>query len=103
MSESVAAADRGGLLSEEDYGLSMAVSRRPRIPRPDEDQLRSLLIHRLTNTKKAVGRVSLNNGALAIFCEGCRHWIAVEEFPVDYDCQCGRKFVLEFCVYEEVD
>lgn len=100
VSESVAGRSR---LSEEDFRLSVAVSRRPKTPRPDEHLLRSLLVDRLTNTKKAVGRVSLKDGALAIFCEGCHRWRTVEEFPVDYDCDCGRRFVMEFCVYEEVE
>jgi hypothetical protein len=100
---SEAEGDRGRPMSRADYKLSMTVSRRPRTPRPDEDQLRTLLVHRLTNTKKAVGRVSLRDGAIGIYCENCRHWTRIDEFPVDFDCACGSKYRMELAVYEEVE
>lgn len=90
-------------MGEDDYRLSMAVSRRPRTPRPDEADLRALLIHRLTDTTKAVGRISLRDGAISVFCEGCHRWVRVEEFPLEWDCPCGRSYATELVVLEEIN
>lgn len=103
MSEAEAARDRR-LMSSADYKLSMAVSRRPRTPRSDEDRLRSLLVHRLSETRKAIGRVSLRDGSLSIFCESCQRWTRIDdEFPVDFDCACGSRYRMELVAYEEVE
>lgn len=89
-------------LSPEDQILGAAISRPARYPE-DNLGLRSLLVHRLTGTTKAVARIGLRNDRISVFCEGCGVWTPVEEFPLEFDCNCGRSFTTEFVVMEEID
>lgn len=89
-------------MSKADFDLSMRIS--PRARRPEDNEgLRDLRVHRLSDTTKAVARVGLRNGRISIYCEACGTWTPVEEFPVEYDCACGRSYRTEFVIFEEVE
>lgn len=91
-----------GRMPERDFQLSMQISPRSRRPERNEG-LRQLLVHRLTGTGKAVARMSLTGGSIGIFCEGCKCWTRVEEFPLEFDCACGRSYRTEMAIFEEVE
>lgn len=91
------------MLSDRDYRLSMRISRRPK--RTDlSNGLRSLLIHRLTGTTKAVYRVQLSKEKANVYCEGCDSWMNDVGGPSDIiTCEhCGCAYQMEFAVYEEI-
>jgi hypothetical protein len=89
-------------VKDEDYRLSMAMSPRGRIP---SDELRQLVVNRLSDTEKAVLRRSLSRDKISVFCEPCRRWTsAVNDVPDVYQCErCGRRYRIEFVVYEEIE
>lgn len=58
---------------------------------------------RLSDTDKAVARAALRDDKISIFCEGCGTWHKMEEFPLEWDCSCGRSYRTELAVFEEVD
>lgn len=96
-------------LDDTDFRLSMRMGRRPR-GKPDEPTLRSLLIHRLSDTAKLVFRRSLRYGQISALCEKCNEWTVsklagdMEELKTHWSCpKCERVFRLELAVYEEVD
>lgn len=94
----------GRLLSEADWRLSMRIS--PRAKRDADNQgLRGLLLHRFSDTNKAVARVGLRNHTISIYCEACDTWTRLDDFPLDYeyDCSCGRSYRAELVVFEEVE
>lgn len=90
-------------MDDEDWALSMTISRRARNDVGNEC-LRSLLVHRLTVTLKGVLRKGLNSGRNSVFCEACGRWQHVgTETPKIWQCQgCLRVYAIEFAVYEEV-
>lgn len=96
-------------LSRIDFRLSMRIS--PMRPnRPDEEGLRSLLVHRLRGAAKAVARIPLNaNIATAglkkysVHCEPCRAWFNLPEWGEEVTCpRCRRLYVLELAVFSAV-
>lgn len=92
------------LLDDDDYQLSMRVSRKPTRDSV-ENGLRSLLLHRFTLTLKAIGRRPLNPPRTeSLYCEACQRWFRVEGFPEVTQCSgCQRYFRAELVVYEEID
>ena len=88
-------------MNDVDFDLSMRISRRGKA---DSEELRSLLVHRLRDTKKAVLRASLRDDRFSIYCEPCDKWTYADEVEWDeeLDCpHCGRVYELEFSVYSE--
>lgn len=93
-------------LDDDDWQLSMNVSRRSRLGAGgDEDSLlRSLLIHRLTPSLKAILRLPLRGGKFGLYCEACDRWTNLIEAPPVARCpSCERMFRLEMAIYEEID
>jgi rubredoxin len=96
-------------LNDDDYRLSMAVAARPKQPRPGDETLRTLLIHRLSDTTKLIWRRALRFDNMGAFCEPCQRWtIRIEEDHDEIDTrwhcpECNRRYRLEFAVFEEVD
>lgn len=90
-------------LEPDDYELSRKVSRRPRAD--DTEQLRSLLVHRLTVTMKAVMRRPLQPPRrVSMYCEECDKWFDSGAFPEVTQCPgCSNVYRLEFAVYEQVE
>jgi hypothetical protein len=92
-------------LDPRDHQLSMRISPRARDADNNLD-LRTLIVHRLSDTEKAVGRISLRGGSFAVFCEPCKQWTRqgaislTEEFLCP---RCGRLYEIEFAVLEEVN
>jgi hypothetical protein len=93
------------LLDAEDYGLSMRIS--PRARRDEDNEgLRTLMIHRLSDTTKAVARLSLRGGHVSLLCENCTRWTQApdDNFPTTWKCpECAREFEMEFAILEEVN
>lgn len=94
-------------LSPDDYTLSMKIGQRARRP-GHNDGLRSLLVHRLSDTFKLIIRRSLRTEQLGWFCEDCDEWVQHESppdtMPARLQCpQCGRMYRLETAVYEEIE
>jgi hypothetical protein len=92
-------------MSKDDYHLSMRISRRPRHETAGDESLRSLIVHRLSDTTKAVFRRSLRRGNVSEYCESCDSWDKRhdEGLPEEWRCRdCDRLFRLEFAVYEEI-
>lgn len=93
------------LLNDGDWKLSMRLSRRGRL---NSDALRSLLIHRLSDTPKAVVRRSLRHelhNSLSVFCEACERWVSLPEGAItsEFGCTlCDRRFRVELVVYEQI-
>lgn len=88
-------------LNPDDHRLSMRISPRSRNPEPVG--LRSLLVHRLTSTVKAVLRRPLRGGEFGLYCEPCDKWIHTPEAPESVCCQtCNRVYRVELVIYEEV-
>lgn len=89
-------------LSDDDHQLSMRTSRRAR---QDPDDLRSLLVHRLRNTLKAVCRLPLRGGSESVYCEPCNRWTPLHaQPPSEWTCpRCSRRYAMEYAVYAEVD
>ena len=85
--------------------LSMRIS--PRARRPEDNEgLRSLIVHRLSDTTKAVARISLRGGNVSVLCENCTQWMPIpdDEFPTRWRCAlCERVFEMEFAVLEEIN
>lgn len=96
-------------LAPDDWKLSMRLSPRARNPEYN-DGLRSLLIHRLSDTMKLTGRRALRREErVAWFCEPCDRWVTREDdltngLPTKVVCpDCERHYRLELAVYEEID
>lgn len=91
-------------MDEDDYRLSMRIS--PRAKRDvDNEDLRTLVIHRFTDTAKAVARIGVRTGEVSVFCEPCDEWcrLGTDQFPARWTCPwCGRTFAMEFAVMEEL-
>jgi hypothetical protein len=89
-------------LSPEDYHLSMAISPRGKI---DPGELRSLLIHRLSDTDKAVLRRPLRQSGFGIYCEPCSRWTKIgDEAPQEFTCfGCDTLYRVEFAIYEAIN
>ncbi len=87
-----------------DWQLSMAIS--PRSRQEERNQgLRTLIVHRLSDTSKAVARVSLRGHQVSVRCEPCQQWCRTpdDEFPLQWRCPaCHRLYQMEFAVLEEV-
>lgn len=95
-------------LDDGDWKLSMRVS--PRAKRAVHDVgLRSLLVHRFSDTLKLILRRSLRADQVGWFCEGCDAWVHNDTVPPDVFAnrlrcpRCARTYRLEFAVYEEID
>lgn len=96
-------------LSERDYRLSMLIGRRSRNSEPEEN-LRSLLVHRLRDAAKAVLRISLRQdlgtaGAsqYQIYCEPCGKWSTLKGWAEEVVCpHCGQVYAVEFAVYSAI-
>lgn len=92
-------------LSEEDYRLSMRASRKRKNPQEEPDGLRSLLVHRLRRSAKAVLRMRLSenietSNSYGVLCEPCKRWTYTEGAGEEVECpHCGRVYVLEFAVF----
>jgi PHP family Zn ribbon phosphoesterase len=72
----------------------------------DNADLRTLLVHRLSDTEKAVARVSLRGEeGFSLFCEPCMSWTSREDdMRMAWKCpRCGRVYMTEFIVLEEVN
>lgn len=68
--------------------------------------MRSLLIHRLSDTDKAVARLSFRFGTVSMHCEPCQEWMPApdDDFQLRWTCPtCGRRYGMEFAVLEELD
>lgn len=94
-------------LSESDHKLSMQISPRRR-RHAEPEVLRTLMVHRLTNSEKLVLRRSLGSDNVSGFCEPCGLWTLTmaddPEYGVELSCtDCRRRFRFEFAIYEEVD
>jgi hypothetical protein len=77
----------------------------PRAKRADANEgLRSLLVHRLRTTNKAVWRWSLRGDSSSMFCEPCQRWAQLNDEPdPTWKCvECGRRYEVEMVVYSEV-
>jgi hypothetical protein len=92
-------------LDDDDYNLSMKISRRAHGEAAGDRDLRSLLVHRLTVTLKAVLRRPLGGGGkFSLYCEFCDRWESLVGAPAVASCStCERLFRLEFAIYEEVE
>jgi len=89
-------------LEEEDYDLSMRIAQPSRKASRNQG-LRSLLVHRLADTVKAVLRLPLSGGVFGVYCETCDKWHSVKTPPWNWKCpDCGLMFTMEFAVYKEV-
>lgn len=90
-------------LDKDDYKMSMAISRRGKNDEPDE--LRSLLVHRLSDTAKAVIRRSLTRGnTLSGFCEPCMRWTGRTAIDETFRCPyCERRYRVELLIFEEIE
>ncbi len=97
--------ERPRLMNQDDYTLSMRIS--PRARRSEDNEgLRTLLVLRLSDTQKAVARLSLREGHVSVLCEPCGIWQPAphDEFPLEWRCnQCERLYAMEFAVLEEVN
>lgn len=91
-------------LDPDDFELSMKISRRARDDVGNQF-LRSLLIHRLTTTLKAVLRRPLKpGGGLGLYCEACDLWQSMVQVPTFAACAgCGRRYRVELVIYEEIE
>lgn len=98
-------------LSDSDYDLSMRLSPRAKSPRGkvDPESLRSLLIHRLSDTYKAVLRRSLRvdlGSTTSVYCEPCKRWSTANAegaTGTGFTCpSCDRRFRVELIIYEEI-
>lgn len=92
------------MMTENDYHLSMKISRRATVS--ERSGMRTLLVHRLRLGAKAVLRVPLRQSLASpqynIYCETCDRW-----FPCgvgeEFECpSCGGVFVMEFAVFTRV-
>lgn len=96
-------------LTPDDWRLSMRIG--PRAHNPDDnDNLRSLMVHRLSDTMKTVARRGLRREyRVSWFCEPCELWVKREDdiaagLPMKVTCPtCDRHYRLELAVYEEID
>lgn len=92
-------------LSNEDHELSMVTARRGKI---DSADLRQLFVNRLTATKKAILRRGLRTdlkkpNPFGLYCEPCKRWWPRPDIPEIAVCgKCGRRYRMEFVVYEEI-
>lgn len=97
-----------GQLDDRDYLLSMQLSPRARQAQDDEG-LRSLLVHRLSDTDKLAVRRSLRttNRPFGMFCEPCGAWVAHDSASDMFEelrCPgCDRRFRIEMVIYEGVE
>lgn len=90
-------------IDEDDYQLSMKVSRRAH---EDPPGLRSLLLHRFTITMKGIARRPLRapRNDPSLFCEECGRWFRLGAFPEVTQCPgCGNVYRMELAVYEQVE
>lgn len=96
-------------LSNRDWRLSMAVSRRRKNGRPEPDGMRDMLVHRLRGGVKMVLRLPMSRNLesarpedYGVYCEPCDTWAQVEGSGNRIECECGRVYKLEFAVYSVV-
>ncbi|MFJ6752353.1 hypothetical protein ACIQNI_29840 [Streptomyces sp. NPDC091266] len=97
------------LLSKSDFRLSMRIGRKPVEDRDDEN-LRSLLVHRLRGATKAVVRLPLKTNIAtaelkkySVHCEACGIWFAMPEWGEEVQCpKCERLYALEMAVFSAV-
>lgn len=91
------------MLEPDDYDLSMRVSRKN--SDGADNGLRSLLIHRLTITMKAIGRRPTKAPRRPrMYCEACQRWYALDGFPEVTQCEgCQAYYRAELVVYEQID
>ncbi len=69
----------------------------------DNEGLRSLWVQRLTEGAKLVWRRSLRSAKSSVYCEPCGRWKPVTDIPKKWRCPgCGRRYRVEFAVYEEM-
>ena len=94
-------------LSDADWQLSMHTSRRRREGEPEG--LRSLLVHRLRRSAKAVMRMRLSNNLATsrdygVRCEPCKKWVNTEGAGEEFRCpHCGGLYILEYAVFSRVE
>ncbi|MFJ4902791.1 hypothetical protein [Streptomyces sp. NPDC088727] len=99
-------------MDERDYGLSMRTSRRARAEAKN-DGLRSLRVHRLRDSVKAVLRLPLKSNlatadtanAYNVYCEPCDAWFTLPEWGEEVRCPkdgCGQLYALEFAVFSAI-
>jgi hypothetical protein len=92
-----------------DWRLSMRISPRRRNEElTEDDNLRSLLVHRLRDGDKAVMRVPLSRsldggGKASILCEPCNRWVTTNGDGNLFECDCGRVYQMEFAVFALVE
>lgn len=92
-------------LKPEDEHLSRLISRPGKIKPAD---LRQLLVGRLAPGWKAVLRRGLRQdlkrpSAFGLYCEHCAHWWNRREAELVVTCgRCGRRYEVEFVVYQEI-
>lgn len=90
-------------MTPDDHQLSMRISRRPARAAPELPGLRTLLVHRLSSTVKAVLRRGLRHGNLGLHCQPCNEWFPMHEAPESVCCPtCKRLYRVELVIYEEV-
>jgi hypothetical protein len=93
------------MMEPRDRALSMRIS--PRARRPEDNEgLRSLLVHRITEGAKLVWRRSLSNESQSsLYCEPCNQWTRVgDNMPIEWQClTCQREYRIEFAIYEELE
>lgn len=97
-------------LSSRDFRLSKSIS--PNGSRgAEQDTLRSLIIHRLRNTPKAILRLPLKKNIAtatraanySVYCERCQDWFTLPQWGEEVSHPaCGRLFVLELAVFTAV-
>lgn len=97
----------GMAMKADDYALSMGISPRGKI---DSEDLRQLMVNRLTKTQKAALRRSLRGPdrktgePFGLYCEPCRSWWKRKDVPEIAVCgKCGRRYRVELVVYEEIE
>lgn len=95
------------MLNKPDHKLSMLISPRARRATHNLD-LRTLLVHRLVDSYKAVLRRSnTRQDRVAILCEPCEKWVPANgraDLPSEWECpHCARTFRIECAIYGEVE
>lgn len=90
-------------LDDADYRLSGKISRRsPTLP--DPPGLRTLMVHRLSDSFKAILRRALHSHEISVFCEACEKWTHSKTLPGEWHCTtCDRRYRVEFVIYEEIE
>ena len=96
---------------EADHKLSMRISPRARDGKEPQRDMRSLLVHRLRQTPKAVLRLSNSRdlgtavaGDYSMYCEPCGRFFPSPDWDDDWICpQCERYYVTEMVIMSAVE